>query len=193
MNLDNSDEPGGRFRLLLQRALRGDHESAWQLLDDYGTQLLHLLLVKRRERRELAGDASKLVAQIWEFLRGENSRSDSIATSTRSGLTFDEPDEAGVPADLSSADVSTVGLRSPDFPTLNASATLGVQQSAEEQVESARRRWKHLLVTPAVHSLILQKRLHGESIVEIANKLGLAEPVVKHVLQHQARQEGPMA
>jgi len=191
MTFDNSEQSGGRFRALLQRALRRDHEAAWQLLEEYGDQLLHMLLIKRREQPDSPGDASQLVALLWDFLRPGHFKTNSVSTSAVDDSSLDIESVTESQDHLTSADVATVGLSSPEAPTLNTTSVFGDYPSLEAQLESARRRWKHLIVTPSIHSRILQQRLQGASIAEIANELGLSEPVVKHVLANQVRHEGP--
>lgn len=188
MTLDDSSESGGKFRSLLHRSLRGDREAAWQLLEAYGTQLLHLLILKNRQGREARGDASRLVAQLWELLRTDSANESAL----KSPLAVPYPlDEATDLLEQSQRDQATVSMSGADIATHNPQTALGSLPSLDEQAETARRRWKHLLVTPETHAQILQRRLLGESIVDIAAALGLAEPVVRYVLQHQTRQEGP--
>lgn len=191
MGADKAGRSGGRFRVLLQRALRGDEEAAWELLQDYGAQLLHLALVKRRERRpdgSPAADAPRLVAQLWEFVRPESSPADgSIASSTAEPSL---PDPLPNSSDLADAELPTVGVSSAELPTLGSPSLLAGQQSPEEQLDSARRRWKHLLVTPALRAQVLHERLQGAAIADIAAQLGLAELVVKRILEQEVRQEG---
>lgn len=192
MNLEKNEESGSRFRLLLQRALRGDHDAAWKLIENYGNQLLHLLIVRRRDLRGVSDgplDAPKLIAFLWEGLKGGMAGPDSVRRTEELALALQAATTDDAPPNLADPELSTVGLPSAEFPTLSTPSIFEGPQTPQEQLESARRRWKHLLVTPAVRSEILRQRLHGAAITEIASQLEIAEAVVRHVLDHEVRLE----
>lgn len=201
MNPSDHEPTEGRFRALLERALHGDHDAAWELLEFYGSHLLHLLIVKRREQGDLPVDAVKLVSQAWELLRRETppkSRRPKRRASSkvRSAASPASPALAPLPAPAPPpsappplpSEQPTVGVATPDLPTLKEPHSPATPASAEDQVSSARQRWKHLTVNSEMNRRIVKLRLKGASFEEIAAELGLAEPVVRRVILSMARQ-----
>lgn len=241
MNQVDRQEKGGRFRALLERALRGDQAAAWMLIEAYGAHLLQMLVTKRKEQGELTVDPVRLVADLWEPLRPEapapgrrsarqgssptwtdgpptgraarrpppESESHSTPPGSRpvvdskslddaSGESLDDPDRytpgltelERLSRRASASEDATVDMSRADMATYKADDGPVEPASEVEQIASARRRWKHLIVTPDHHRRIMRSRLMGLSYAEIATELGLAEPVVRRVIQQLTADDG---
>lgn len=204
MDATGDDRHGSRFRDLMARIKEGDQQAAWQLLDEYGTYLLHVIRRHLPAQLRSKYDSTDFFQNVWaSFFRkpdvfqrfdGPKDLLNYLRGMARNKLTMESRRRFGtakydVTREASLDDPRPETSRTETMPSLEPADS---RQPAPSYVAMVREQWNQWMAKQSPQNQqIVDLRFRGASFDEIASQLKINERTARRIIDSLIHELSP--
>lgn len=204
MEATGDNRQSSRFRELMVRIQQGDQQAAWQLLDEYGTYLLHVIRRHLPAQLRSKYDSTDFFQNVWaSFFRkpqllqrfdGPKDLLNYLRGMARNKLTMESRRRFGTAKyDVNrEASLENFGSASDRAGDMGAPDPADHRQPAPSHVAMVREQWNQWLAKQSPQNQqIVDLRFRGASFDEIATQLKINERTARRIIDSLIHELSP--